>query len=153
MLFRSGVRVISELMGILRVRMNTATAYPSLTSGQTTVIVWDQEDWEAVSSLYSTSTGRFTAPVSGLYRVSARYQVQLAAAAPNAQLLVTVDGSTQLRRQGRVEAGISVLQISGVVWCAAGSYIDVRVNQDSGQASVTTGDFDGDASDLVIELL
>lgn len=148
-----GVRVISELMGILRVRMNTATAYPSLTSGQTTVIVWDQEDWEAVSSLYSTSTGRFTAPVSGLYRVSARYQVQLAAAAPNAQLLVTVDGSTQLRRQGRVEAGISVLQISGVVWCAAGSYIDVRVNQDSGQASVTTGDFDGDASDLVIELL
>ena len=147
------VHVVSELMGILRVRMNTATAYPSISSGASTVIVWDQEDWEKSSSLHSTGTGRFTAPVSGLYRVSVRYQMNLAAAAPNAQLLITVDGSTQARRQGRLEAGIQTMAISDVVWCPRGSYIDARVNQDSGQATSTTGDFDTDASVMTVELL
>jgi len=147
-----GVRVFSELFSIVRARMNASTSYPAIANTTYTTVAFNQIDFDT-KSLYNTSNGEFTAPVTGLYRVSCRYQINLAAFASEIEFNVSVNGTTQVRNLTALDAGIRSISVIGYVFVARGDKIVIRLRQNSGQATINTGTFSGDASDLVIELL
>lgn len=124
-----------------RVNVAAGTTNLSLTGGTTTVIPFNNVV-DQIGSNYNTSTYRFTAPVAGLYMVSAA--VEGSSITSNwVNLFLRINGSNFA---GTYYTGRNVaydkIQTDGIIKCNAGDYIDVAitVNQTGGNLELPPGD-------------
>lgn len=145
------VRLISELCSPVQARMKTGAVFPAIPHDSRQRVVFGEKKWDALS-LYSLK-GEFSAPVSGFYDISARYQINLAAPASAAELCISVAGLSRVRTQTALGSGVQTISVSGVVYAMRSQTISVWVYQDSGQATRAVGEFAADATDLSIRLL
>ena len=100
-------------------------AQTTYTSNQ--VVVFNSASYN-VGSGYSTSTGRFTAPVAGLY--SFTFQIYLNPGNTNAPLAIYVNGVMEIFSLQNV--AISGIGLATLISLAASDYVEVRVRNVAG---------------------
>ena len=107
----------------------------ALTPSGTQQITFDAEDFD-IGSNYSTSTGRFTAPVAGTYWIGAH----LNSATPNRFLTYIYKNGVAFRRLGDAfNTVISTQNVGNIVELAANDYVELYVNSSGAALSVGSG--------------
>jgi len=92
----------------------------SATSGNP--IIWPTKDIDTHGG-YNTSTGRYTVPISGYYKVSGNFQNTATAAT-----IYIYKNAVQNTSVGALDADFAFSWVSGIVQCVAGDIIDLRPN-------------------------
>lgn len=110
------------------------SAAQTIATATVTAITWNSESWDT-GDMHSTSTNtdRITAAVAGYYHVTA--QATLSANASGIRrIYLYVDGAEVQRKtyDNMGAAYATFMDISADLYLAASSYVDVRVDQDSG---------------------
>mgnify|MGYP003145401433 CR=1 len=114
------------------------TSSQSISASTTTVVVYSSEDYDT-SSLYDTSTGRFTvdANTTGKYFFYAAVKYASSSISRN-NLALHKNGTETLRTEFGNSSSYPTVLVSGVInLSSAGDYVDARVNQNDGTKSLS----------------
>lgn len=107
----------------------------SMIQNDTLVVEFDAESWDAQGEWDPSSNHRFTAEATGYYHVSATIDHDNNSAA--SRLGIYVDGSPYA--WGPVTGMRGECMVESDVYCAASSYIDIRITSAGGSAAIETG--------------
>jgi hypothetical protein len=119
-------------------RASTSAGQSISTSSITTIVYGTKASNADTHNAFNTSTGVFTAPVAGRYRVSATAQFASASftATNNLNLFLYVNGAEQSRDYFNVvNTGTytpPMLKVNDQVVLQAGQTVDIRISQDTG---------------------
>ena len=114
------------------------TSSQSISASTTTVVIYSSEDYDT-SSLYDTSTGRFTvdANTTGKYMFFAAVKYASSSISRN-NLSLHKNGTETLRTEFGNSTSYPTVLVSGVInLSSAGDYVDARVNQNDGTKSLS----------------
>lgn len=114
------------------------TSSQSISASTTTVVIYSSEDYDT-SSLYDTSTGRFTvdANTTGKYFFFASVKYASSSISRN-NLALHKNGTETLRTEFGNSSSYPTVLVSGVInLSSAGDYVDARVHQNDGTKSLS----------------
>ncbi len=135
----SNLRLVSSTADAVEPISASASSAATTITSSTPIVINGTEEWDTASA-YDTSTGRFTCPVSGLYRVTAILRWGSASfTAPYVFELYLYKGGSQWRVLNRelieVTATKTMMMIgSNVASCLGGQIIDIRAYMDTSLA-------------------
>ena len=110
----------------------------SISASTNTVVVYSSEDFDT-SSLYSTSTGRFTvdANTTGKYFFYACVKYAASSISRN-DITINKNGTSVLRTEFGNSTTYPTVLVSGMVnLSSSGDYVEVKVNQNDGTKSLS----------------
>ena len=114
------------------------TSSQSISASTTTVVIYTSEDYDT-SSLYDTSTGRFTvdANTTGKYFFYAAVKYASSSISRN-DLTINKNGTAVLRTEFGNSTSYPTVLVSGMVnLSSSGDYVEVKVNQNDGTKSLS----------------
>jgi hypothetical protein len=114
------------------------TSSQSISASTTTVVIYTAEDFDT-SSLYNTSTGRFTvdANTTGKYFFYASVKYASSSISRNSFALHK-NGTETLRTEYGNSTSYPSVNVSGIInLSSSGDYVDARVNQNDGTNSLS----------------
>jgi hypothetical protein len=131
----------NELVAV-RYEVSGSTANPSVASGGTEIIDFDTSIINTHGSVTTGASWQFTAPVSGIYRVSVCLDfgaVTAGAIGQGVAAFVFKNGVSNAKlgaQRYQTTGGATNQMVSGsnIVKCLAGDTLDIRVTQNSGSA-------------------
>ena len=133
-----------------RARAHRTTAQSGLSSGSTTLLVFNVEDYDFGGG-YDTSTGRYTAGTGagGVYAVSGNVQITGIVVAGTIIYLTIFLNGTEYARGNRIEthsAGIYGVSVTDLILVSPNDIVDIRVFHNDGgnrstEGSLSTGHF------------
>lgn len=116
----------------------------TLTTGTTTVITFDTENFDSTGSMHSTvtNTGRLVAPVTGTYRISGRCAF-VANAGGIRVVSIRVNGTTVIDTASDEATSSAMYLHVGRDWSlTAGDYVEMTAVQNSGGNLLTGAGID-----------
>jgi hypothetical protein len=125
-----------------RYEVSAATGNASFADAATEIVDYDLKSYDTHSAVTTGASWKFTAPVSGVYEVTACCNWFNSTNLNNGSLFLYKNGSS-VSRLDRGEASEGILMNgTDTIYLVAGDYIDVRANQDdsaSAARSIATG--------------
>ena len=106
----------------------------SITSGTDTAVLWDVEE-EPSGGAHSITTNpdRYTAPLGGVYAISAKYQFSTSSGGTYRQVKICVNGTVVVRAMQPPQPSYQTdVEVYTEKRLAVGDYIQVKVRQDTG---------------------
>ena len=113
-------------------------AYLTASASVSSVVLWSGT-FHNTGSNFSLSTGRFTAPVAGLYQFSYYYLSQNAQSQVNAMLRINAAGNVGIRTRSSSATGHKTTSASMSVYLSSGDYVDIF--NDAGAAVYGDGSY------------
>ena len=127
-------RLTGALVGFYAYNSSTV-----LGSSSTTTVVFSTEGYDT-NSAYDTSTGRFTAPVSGYYFLHANIRVPAGTNACRFDCTFYINGTgSGGGGMNQTNYNDASAMATHVLYITAGQYVEVKANQNSGASLTCSG--------------